>query len=165
MNKVLYLMMGVPGSGKSTFIQNHLLDKEVWVSRDQIRFSLLSEDDDYFSKEDKVLKLFISTIDKMLSPKSPYAAVYADATHLTKKGRRQLLSQLKNKPIFVNALFINTPLSVCLKRNAQREGRAKVPAQTIRSMYSRIQKPTKEEGIHMLTIFDENGEIISKEVL
>ena len=56
----LVLMIGVPGSGKSTWIQNRLTEKDVWVSRDTIRYCLLEEDDDYFAKEDEVIKLFIN---------------------------------------------------------------------------------------------------------
>ena len=68
--KCLYVMCGVPGSGKSTFIKNHLFDfvesedYVVVVSRDDIRFSLLNTDeaiseDKYFSKEDEVWEKYI----------------------------------------------------------------------------------------------------------
>ena len=46
-------MVGAPGAGKSTFIKNNkdkLCGSVNIVSRDEIRFSLLKDGDEYFSK-------------------------------------------------------------------------------------------------------------------
>ena len=56
MKKHLYLMMGVAGSGKSTYAKNILKDGDIYISRDEIRYSLLTEEDDYFAKENEVIK-------------------------------------------------------------------------------------------------------------
>ena len=37
MKKRLYLMMGVPGSGKSTYVKSMLKYGDIYVSRDEIR--------------------------------------------------------------------------------------------------------------------------------
>lgn len=39
----LILMCGVPGSGKSTWAKQHLKPSDVYISRDEIRFSLVAE--------------------------------------------------------------------------------------------------------------------------
>ena len=47
----LIMMCGIPGSGKSTWIQNckgFIGNDVVVVSRDAIRFSMLKEGEDYF---------------------------------------------------------------------------------------------------------------------
>ena len=49
--KELVLMMGVPGSGKSTYAHNIIKTGDIYISRDEIRYSMLAEDDDYFAKE------------------------------------------------------------------------------------------------------------------
>lgn len=153
----LVLMIGVPGSGKSTWIQNRLTEKDVWVSRDTIRYCLLEEDDDYFAKEDEVIKLFINNVDSMLSKGFRY--VYADATHLHPKGRAQLLNNLKTKPDSICAVYMDVPLNIILARNAQREGRARVPEDVVRRMYNSVSLPTINENINTLFFVNEDGEV------
>ena len=162
MKKHLYLMMGVPGSGKSTYAKNILKDGDIYISRDEIRYSLLTEEDDYFAKENEVIKTFIDNIDKSLVNEEYCGDVYADATHLSPKSRAQVLNQLKNKDK-VSAIYLDIPLDLILERNAQRKGRALVPENVVRRMYNSIILPTKAEGIEKLTIIDENQKV--KEVI
>ena len=51
-------MVGPPAAGKSYFAKNHLVKDDTWayVSRDEIRFSIITEEDKYFSKEKEVFK-------------------------------------------------------------------------------------------------------------
>ena len=162
MKKHLYLMVGVPGSGKSTYAKNILKDGDIYISRDEIRYSLLTEEDDYFAKENEVIKTFIDNIDKSLVMEEYCGDVYADATHLSPKSRAQVLNQLKNKDK-VSVIYLDIPLNIILERNAQRKGRALVPENVVRRMYNSITLPTKAEGIEELIIIDENQKI--KEVI
>ena len=43
----MYMVIGAPGCGKSTYIQNHLKENEIVISRDKIRFSMLNDNDEY----------------------------------------------------------------------------------------------------------------------
>ena len=162
MKKHLYLMVGVPGSGKSTYAKNILKDGDIYISRDEIRYSLLTEEDDYFAKENEVIKTFIDNIDKSLVMEEYCGDVYADATHLSPKSRAQVLNQLKNKDK-VSVIYLDIPLNLILERNAQRKGRALVPENVVRRMYNSIILPTKAEGIEELIIIDENQKV--KEVI
>jgi predicted kinase len=40
---VLYLMCGIPGSGKSTWIKQNKIESDAVISRDVVRFSLVKE--------------------------------------------------------------------------------------------------------------------------
>lgn len=54
----LFLTVGCPSSGKSTHIRENadtLFENPTIVSRDEIRFSLLEDEDDYFKKKRKFL--------------------------------------------------------------------------------------------------------------
>ena len=162
MKKHLYLMMGVHGSGKSNYEKNILKDGDIYISRDEIRYSLLTEEDDYFAKENEVIKTFIDNIDKSLINEEYCGDVYADATHLSPKSRAQVLNKLKNKDK-VSVIYLDIPLDLILERNAQRKGRALVPENVVRRMYNSIILPTKVEGIEELIIIDENQKV--KEVI
>ena len=162
MKKRLYLMMGVPGSGKSTYVKSMLKYGDIYVSRDEIRYSLLTDEDDYFAKENEVIRTFIENIDKSLVMEEYCGDVYADATHLSPKSRAQVLNQLKNKDK-VSVIYLDIPLNIILERNAQRKGRALVPENVVRRMYNSIILPTKAEGIEELIIIDENQKV--KEVI
>ena len=150
----LVLMMGVPGSGKTTYAKKFIGEYDIYVSRDEVRFSLVAEDEPYFSKEDEVLKTFISKVDDGLTKAGRY--VIADATHLNAGSRAKLLKNLHNKPDNIYVIYIAVPLEVALERNAQRSGRALVPETSIRNMFQAISLPKKEEGIDVVLQLDEN---------
>ena len=72
MNKPkLIVMVGIPGSGKSTFAQHYIKDASnistVWVSRDEVRYSLISGTDEYFAKEKDVFKTFLKKLISVLA--------------------------------------------------------------------------------------------------
>jgi predicted kinase len=154
MNK-LFLMMGAPGSGKSTWIHKHLEDGDKYISRDEIRFSMLSEEDDYFDKEPTVFNKFIKLINEGLEDGFD---VYADASHLNAASRAKVIRRIKYD-VEINVIYLNTSLKECYKRNEDRVGRSHVPNTIIKDMFNRIQLPTKEEGISKLYIINENNSI------
>lgn len=157
----LILMMGVPGSGKTTYAKKFIGDNDIYISRDEIRYDLVKEDEPYFSKEDEVLKTFIRTINDALPIAKRY--VVADATHLNMGSRAKILKNLRNRPDAIYVIYVAVSLETALKRNAQREGRALVPEASIRNMYHSISLPRKEEGIDMMLWLNEDGTI--KEVI
>lgn len=154
----LHILMGTPGSGKSTWIQNHLDEHTVWISRDDVRFSIVAEDEEYFSKEKQVFKEFIRRIDNALE--NGYD-VFADATHLNKASRNKLLRAVNHKlALNVDVIWIKTPLSECIYRNDNRKGtRSFVPRSVIRRMFYQIEKPEFEEGFNTIYIVEDNQPI------
>jgi predicted kinase len=140
----LIVMCGVPGCGKSTFAKQFAkTHKDVKiVSRDAIRFSMVKSNEEYFKHEKEVLKRFYGDIDAALKV---YEYVIADATHLSRSSRNALFRHVNTKGIFVVGLWIETPLSTCLERNAGRSGRERVPNKVIKEAFKRKASPAKEE--------------------
>lgn len=157
----LFLMMGVAGSGKSTWCKNHFDESKIsYVSRDEIRFSLVSEDEEYFSKENEVFRQFVYEINDALNLGID---VVADATHLNAASRNKLISLIKAPVDEINVIWIKTPLEIALERNAQREGRAFVPVSVIRRMSYQLEEPSFEEGFDKIYIVEDNKPIVIKE--
>ena len=137
--KNLVILSGIPGSGKSTWLKNHLGENDAYVSRDEVRFSIIGEDEDYFSHETEVFNKFVERIEDALNAGK---RVFADATHINWASRRKLLERIHDKDnIDIDVYFFETPLAVCLDRNEQREGRARVPKSVVRRMFFQSDEP------------------------
>lgn len=141
--KILYIMCGPAGAGKTTWVRaNAKPGKSAHISRDEIRFAMVREDEYYFSKEDDVYAEFCGEIHDALH--CPWIEeVYADATHLTKKSREKLIKDLHldSELVELRAIVIRPTLETCLAQNHFRKGRAKVPESVIRNMYETYQNP------------------------
>lgn len=157
-SKRVWLLSGLPGSGKSTWVSKKIAELEpgtaVVVSRDIIRFGLLKDGEDYFSKEDEVWNLFIkATIAAIKNP--CITDIFIDATHLNDKSRKKTLRPLPLENVEVINVVFDVPLNVCFERNAQRTGRAYVPEKVIRSMAETFSLP----NIHKSIFVDKEGGI------
>lgn len=138
----LWIMSGCPGSGKThkaKELLNHWEDCK-YVSRDDVRFSLLKDSDSYFNKEKEVWRKYIAEIQEGISN---HENTIADATHLHWPSRSKLLNALHGlDKINVNIYYFHPSLETCLQRNALREGRARVPENVLRDMYKSFTNPT-----------------------
>lgn len=157
----LYVMMGAPGAGKSTFLKNlaeKIPDKKFnIVSRDAIRFRLVREDEPYFSHEDEVLQELWNTINSSLAEGEN---VYVDQTSLTINSRKYLLSHAKGYDKAI-CIWIDNKYSTCLSNNEKRKGtRAYVPPKVIEKMYWEIIPPSLDEGFYSIYRY-KNNELFS----
>lgn len=150
----LFIMMGAPGAGKSTFIKNLKGESGIPISRDKIRFSMVKENEPYFSKEKEVYKEFVRLINEHLSKNCD---VVADATHLNAASRNKLINCITAPNVNIHVVWIKTTLETCLKQNELRKGtRAYVPPSVITKMHQSIERPQFEEGISSIYIFEED---------
>lgn len=161
MKKILYLLSGISGSGKSTWARKKLHEFEpetaAWYSRDMIRFSKLKDGEDYFAHEDYVFDLFIQAINAGIE--DPFTKhIIADATHLTDWARNKTLQKLNLNPDVevINVVF-NVPLHVCLQRNALRTGRECVPERVVKKMYYGFKMPNN--GYKTIIVNEEGVEV------
>ena len=143
----LWIMCGPPGCGKSYFAKNVFITDDSWqyISRDEVRFSMLGENDEYFSKEKKVFNEFCDRIIYALGC-DEYHNVIADATHLNEASRMKLINRVcpNEMGVKVFCVYFNTPEHICQERNKQRKGRAVVPADVIHKMYLSRTHPAKD---------------------
>lgn len=140
--KRLVILCGVPGSGKSTWVRGHLSKGDIYVSRDEIRYSIVSSDEDYFSHEVEVYDKFVAEINENLNKG---LRVFADATHINWASRRKLIERIQDREfVDIDTYVFNTSLKLCIKRNNQRKGRECVPENVVRDMYSRFRHPTTD---------------------
>ena len=162
--KILYLLCGLPGSGKTTWAKANKTPFDAYVSRDEIRFKLLREGDSYFQNENEVFDTFVKKIAEGLNCPG---VVFADATHLSEKSRNKLLDKLRLDDVDIIPINFYISLDTCCKRNDQRTGRARVPIERLSRM--KFIPARFNEKYHYAGIYNvyENGEetyIESKEV-
>lgn len=139
----MYIMVGVPGSGKSYYAKNVIMknsEAPLYISRDEIRFSMLRKGDNYFSKEKKVYAEFINRIKNAFDDEDNYISdVIVDATHLNWTSRRKLLAALgmlsgEYSWVDVIPVVMNTNINECMRRNAKRFDRERVPDEEVLKM-------------------------------
>lgn len=136
----IYIMVGVAGSGKSSYIRTNKSKNSLVLSSDEIRKELF----DKLSQENN--QLVFETMNKRLIAavkENSFDEVYYDATNLSRKKRIGLYKNIKqvNKNINVTILLFLLPLNVLLKQNSQRIGDAVVPKHSIKRMYKNLQIP------------------------
>lgn len=159
-SKRVWLLSGIPGSGKSTWAKKQIAEYGgIWCSRDAMRFSMVREDEPYFERENEVFNAWITQICDALS--NPMIEdIYVDATHLNDRSREKTLSRLPKENIkkITNVVFL-VPIETCLERNAQRTGREVVPEEAIRNMQKSFKMPKKYSTL----IVDADGREIEHE--
>ncbi|MEB3338772.1 MAG: AAA family ATPase [Leptolyngbyaceae bacterium] len=142
------LMVGIPGSGKSTFaaqLLNHYPHYRL-IATDDIRQALYGDaaiQGDWAEVERQVL---IQVGDAIASG----IPVIYDATNFKREHRIDLLQKLHrirgHHPVSWVAWYLTTPLEVCQIRNQQRS--RQVPPDVISAMFRALQEfpPTTAEG-------------------
>ena len=158
--KRLYIISGPSGSGKSSWVQKRIAEfGGNWISRDLIRFSLVDEGEDYFSKEKEVLKEFYNSINTYLGHDIYHKDIYVDATHLTPRARKELFRNINyGQAAEIIGVSFEIPVDVALQRNSGRIGRSHVPDTVIKRMCNQFIPPKFEEGYTSIIHINELGE-------
>ena len=145
MNNVtkMYMLVGIPGSGKSTYA---IKLKEKY-RKDNKNINIFSSDDmrDEGIEENVLFDTLHNSVFKSLE--EGVDCVY-DATNLNRKRRMNFLRLLKNykcKKICVCKL---TPFETCMERNEKRRAERIVPEYAMHRMLKNFEIPMMEEGFN-----------------
>lgn len=143
MKPTYYIMVGIPGSGKSTYA---LTLGERIFSSDMYR-ELLTGDTNNQLSNDAVFKLLHKDIRECLSSGK---SCILDATNVSRKDRRKSLEAAKGLDCITCAVVICPPYEVCLERN---RGRSRiVPDEVMDKMVRRFEFPQKFEGFDNIIV-------------
>ena len=133
---IFYTMIGLPGSGKSTFASDH--PECVVVSTDAIRAELFGDESE--QKNGKLV--FDAAYARLAQAVEAGQDTIFDATNLQRKYRKKIFQMFPNA--YHVAVFVNTSIEVCKERNAKRD--RVVPEMVIDRMASNLNAPTITEG-------------------
>ena len=149
----LYILCGPSGSGKSTWANTGDMQDVAYVSRDNIRLSILKDGEDYFSHEKEVFKEFVKEIAIRIMAGCD---CIADATHLNMFSRCKLMQALDmyTRDYDIVCVAFTTDADTCVKRNANRTGRRNVPENIIRNMCRDFRMPTMDEDERIKEIIE-----------
>lgn len=142
MEKTLVIMMGIQGSGKSTFYRNYLAQDYIRVNLDTLKTR----------HQEKLL------VDKCLADGKSFAV---DNTNPTKEDRRRYINPAKEAKYRIVGYFMESKLKDCIESNEQREGKEKIPRMAIAATSNKLEIPSYEEGFDELYFVKNDGQTMT----
>lgn len=139
MNKIIIILMGIQGSGKSTFYHKYLAKDYVRVNLDTLKTR----------HQENLL------IEECLALGYSFAI---DNTNPTYEERKKYIDIAKSNGYRVIGYFLESKIKDCMERNAQREGKARVPEKAIAATSNKLQIPNYNEGFDELYFVKNDGE-------
>ena len=142
----LYMLIGVPGSGKSTWIRSRNHDAVVASTDDKIEAAAAAQGltyNDVFDAEIKAANAAMRE-DVKQAVKDRRDIIW-DQTNLTIKSRRGKLGQVPKSYERI-ALYFPTPDGAELERRLGSRPGKTIPAHVMASMIASIEPPTPAEG-------------------
>ncbi|HUG53254.1 MAG TPA: AAA family ATPase [Vicinamibacteria bacterium] len=130
--KELVILVGLPGSGKTSFYRSHLESTHLHVSKDLMGHA-----------RDKGRRQLEEVGRALRAGRS----VAVDNVNARAEDRAPLIALGKELGARVVAYALQTPVKESLARNRSREGRARVPEVAVFVASKRMQPPTPGEGL------------------
>jgi protein phosphatase len=152
----LVTLVGVSGSGKSTFASKHFLPTEV-ISSDSCR-GLVSDDENNQAATKAAFEVLHFITGKRLEGAR---LTVVDATNVQPEARSGLLKVAKEHHVLAVAIVLDVPERICADRNAAREDR-QFGSQVLRNQQSQLRRSLRglrREGFHRVYVLSGEDEI------
>jgi predicted kinase len=133
----LVVMVGLQGSGKSTWVRRHLAGTHVVVSKDHWPNARRRE-----ARQQRVVAELLAA----------GSSVVVDNTNPAREDRAPLVAAARDAGVPVRAVWVDTPAEVRLARNDAREGRARVSPVGLRATRARFVPPGTDEGFDRVDV-------------
>lgn len=153
---LIHLMVGIQGSGKSTFSNKLSKEQNIKiVSTDVVRQTVID-----IKEEDVWPTVYKMCADELKKGKD----VIFDATSITPKVRLRLIDNVKSyyDNFDVGCYYFDVDPTICKNRveiRNKQENELYLPVEVIDSYFERMIKPTLEEGFIFIKTIDEIGKI------
>ena len=134
----MVIMIGIQGSGKSTFYHKHLKEDYIRVNLDTLKTRY----------QEKLLILECVNDGKCFA---------IDNTNPTKEDRQRYIPMAKEAGYRIIGYFMESKLQPCIERNNQRSGKAKIPAAAIAATSNKLQIPSYDEDFDELYFVKNDG--------
>jgi predicted kinase len=149
MNNTLYITVGLPGSGKSTYVKNFIKDKDIeYLSSDSLRAVYGKSEEDQ-TVTPLVFGHIKRKVDEFLKDGKN---VLVDATSVNRKERSDYINTAKKYGAKVVAIVFKMDRQGLIDRNKKRgeQGGREVPTFVIDKMLAKFEEPSYSEGIDVL---------------
>lgn len=143
----LILLVGPPGSGKTTYAEKYLSEHSntVYLSSDKIRKELWGDEGTQGDNNEVFYRMQTRAINSL----NFGSDVIYDATNITRKDRSYIIS-LCPKFVKIEAHIIWAPIETCIERDADRK--RTVGKEIIDKMLKRFQAPYYDEGMDEIKV-------------
>ena len=149
MNNTLYIAVGLPGSGKSTYAKNFIKDKEIeYLSSDELRAVYGKSEEDQ-TVTPLVFGHIKRKVDEFLKDGKN---VLVDATSVNRRERSDYINTAKKYGAKVVAIVFKMDRQGLIDRNKKRgeQGGRVVPDWVIDKMLAKFEEPSYSEGIDVM---------------
>lgn len=153
------ILVGVPASGKTTWLSNNRVAWSKTISTDNIIEEIASQ---YHFTYDEAFKDLISFAEKVMWKDLKANAkigntIYIDRTNMSAKGRKKFIDFLKPYGYTFEAVDFEIPEKDELERRLNSRVGKFIPKNILKSMADNYEMPLKSEGFEKITFIKNSG--------